>query len=460
MFYFREKELEILNRFHRSSTASAMAIFGRRRTGKTQLITHYNKEYLEDGMIYYQITNGDYTQALSDFKQSIEEVIGKDSVLQSIRTFKDVFQYLSKTLEREYIFVIDEFPILAKKNQNVPIEFQWIIDHGMGGQKLILMGSQLSFMKKQIYSEEEPLYGRFDEIIHLLPFTFDEVHTLFPDDDEAIKVYGSTWGVAQYVKFFMNFNNVDEAMGELFFNKDGRLFREADNLLMMELKDLTVYKKILRAIGYSGKTTSQIAAKCQMEQRALTPYIAKLSDLEIINEVINSFPSKKETKRYEITDLLFRFTNAFIEPNLSLIQMAGTESMPHILDHQYTEYLGVIYEEVIRNKIVFLGLNGEIPFMPLHFGKWWGNICENGKWHETEVDIIEYNESSVIIGECKYKSKKIGKSILDDLKTKSLFIPTGNRKIYYLLASKSGFTDDILSLKDDNLLLIESYELL
>ena len=88
--------------------------------------------------------------------------------------------------------------------------------------------------------------------------------------------------------------------------------------------------------------------------------------------------------------------------------------------------------------------------MPLHFGK----------WHETEVDIIEYNESSVIIGECKYKSKKIGKSILDDLKTKSLFIPTDNRKIYYLLAGKSGFTDDILSLKDDNLLLIESYELL
>ena len=98
--------------------------------------------------------------------------------------------------------------------------------------------------------------------------------------------------------------------------------------------------------------------------------------------------------------------------------------------------------------------------MPLHFGKWWGNICENGKWHETEVDIIEYNESSVIIGECQYKSKKIGKSILDDLKTKSLFIPIGNRKIYYLLAGKSGFTDDILSLKDDNLLLIESCELL
>ncbi len=73
--------------------------------------------------------------------------------------------------------------------------------------------------------------------------------------------------------------------------------------------------------------------------------------------------------------------------------------------------------------------------MPLHFGK----------WHETKADILEYIESSVIICECKYKS---------------LFIPTGNRKIYYLLAGKAGFTDDILSLKDDNLLLIESCELL
>ena len=84
----------------------------------------------------------------------------------------------------------------------------------------------------------------------------------------------------------------------------------------------------------------------------------------------------------------------------------------------------------------------------------------DGEWKETEIDYLAYDDQNIVIGECKYKSKKIGKSILDDLRTKSLFIPTDNRKIYYLLAGKSGFTDDILSLKDDNLLLIESYELL
>lgn len=91
------------------------------------------------------------------------------------------------------------FPFLAKKDENVPVEFQWIIDHGLGSIKLILLGSNLSFMKKQIGNREAPLYGRFDEIMEVRPFTFSQVRSLFPSRDDAMMVYSLTGGVAQYV---------------------------------------------------------------------------------------------------------------------------------------------------------------------------------------------------------------------------------------------------------------------
>ena len=118
------------------------------------------------------------------------------------------------------------------KDDHVTVEFQWIIDHGLGSNKLILLGSSLSFMKKQIGDREAPLYGRFNRILELRPFSFDEVHTLFPSFEDAVAVYARTGGVAQYVMLYKAYSSVKEADAALFFTPHGQLFQEAENLLM------------------------------------------------------------------------------------------------------------------------------------------------------------------------------------------------------------------------------------
>ncbi|MBQ9327769.1 MAG: ATP-binding protein [Solobacterium sp.] len=460
MFYFREDEIEAVTRFSASKTAHAMAVYGRRRAGKTQLITHCKYTFLEHEMVYFQVSSGDYIECLKDFTSTVQTETGEDTILSNISSFKDVFVYLEKVMDTGHIFVIDEFPVFAKRNSNVALEFQWIIDHSLKKHKLILMGSQLSFMKKQIYSDAEPLYGRFHEVLHLLPFTFEEVNTLFPDFHDAMKVYATTGGVAQYVAFCLDYPSVDEALSHLFFNKDGRLFSEADNLLMMELRDLTSYKKILRAIGYTGKTLAQIASKCGVDQRAVLPYIERLIELDIVNESNIVLSQKRQVKRYRITDLLFRFTNSFIEENKSFINIVGKDSMEHILDNQFNEFLGVAYEEIIRVSLMKAGIRKEIPFVAKHIGEWFGNVSENDTWHETQVDVIAYDDKNLIIGECKYTNKAIGMNILDKLKLKGQFISSGDRKKYYALASSSGFTDEVINAKGKDVILIHGTTIL
>ena len=135
MFYFRENELSQLRQFYEGS-GKACAIFGRRRVGKTELVLQSIKEL--DHSIYFQTSSFDYSEVLEDFKQTIKPIVSSKEILDSLNSFRTVFAYLNETLEQNSIIVIDEFPYLARKNEGIPAEFQWIIDHSLDRMKLVL----------------------------------------------------------------------------------------------------------------------------------------------------------------------------------------------------------------------------------------------------------------------------------------------------------------------------------
>lgn len=452
MFYFREEEMQEIRDFANTPSRKAMAVYGRRRTGKTELILHMIPEL--KNCLYFQVPGNDYALSLEDFKNELIALIGDRSIIEALSSFKSVFEYLSKTVKNDLIIVIDEFPFLAKKNDNVPYEFQWIIDHGLGAHmKLILLGSSLSFMKTQITDESSPLYGRFQTILKVRPFTFDEMRKLFEDFDECVNVYAMTGGVAQYVMFILEYGSYEEAVNRLFFNRNGRLFQEGQNLLRQELRDITVYTSVLRAIGRGEKDAQKIASAVNMDGRGIYTYLKKLAELEIVSEVVNPLPAKKEEKKYRIADYFMRFSYTFLEPHQSMISMLGKESKPYIMNEAYNEYLGFVYEDIIRDGIYKTAMTANIGFMPEKVGKWWGNVHGPEGWYETEADILAEAPAGVIVGECKYKNKAVGLNELELLKLKAQFIKSGKRKIVYLLASRKGFTDDLLKLRDDVILI-------
>ena len=456
MLYFRDEEKGYLRKFAESPTDKALAVYGRRRTGKTSLIIDFYHSFQEANQcFYYQCTSLDYSVCLKDFTEVLRPAFPNNSILERLASFREIFQYLTQLGVTGKIFIIDEFPFLARRNENVPTEFQWIIDHGLGGNKLVLLGSSLSFMKRQIGDREAPLYGRFSRAIEIFPFSFREVHELFPIFEDAVAVYARTGGVAQYVMMYRNYASVEEADADLFFHPLGPLFQEAENLLMQEVREVTTYMSILRAIGSGEKESGQIAERCRMDPRAVFPYLARLIDLQMIAVQENPLSARQKTKRYFISDLLYRFHFTFIEPRISLITTLHEKAIPYILDHHYSEYLGFVYESVIRSQCFDYGLRGIFPFMPHTVGKWWGSIQEEGEWKESEADVIAFDDHHLVIGECKYRTKAMGSSELEALKLKGQFIPARGRELFYLLASKNGFTEEIKHLQDPRVILID-----
>lgn len=313
-------------------------------------------------------------------------------------------------------------------------------------------------MKGQIEDSNSPLYGRFDENIYLKPFTYSEIKELFKNDSDAMNVYALTGGVAQYVMFFKEFNSVDKAINKLYFNRNGRLLMESGNYLSQELKDPSTYNLILRYLASSDKKASDIALNAKVDNRAIYSYLNKLEELNIIEPVSNPL-SNKNDKRYHICDLYLRFAYTFIEPNISLITSLQEKAKLYVLNERFNEYLGFVYEEIIRNNLYDYALSNKLNFIPITVGKWWGNICVNGKWMESEIDVVGVNKDNVVFGECKYRNKKVGVKELEYLKLKANFALKEGQKVCYLLASEAGFTDDLLNDKNDNLLLISGIEI-
>ena len=71
------------------------------------------------------------------------------------------------------------------------------------------------------------------------------------------------------------------------------------------------------------------------------------------------------------------------------------------------------------------------------------------------MDLIAYDDRHLIVGECKYRSKATGLQELDSLKLKAQFIPAKGRELFFLLASKNSFTEEVKLIQDSHLILID-----
>ena len=112
---------------------------------------------------------------------------------------------------------------------------------------------------------------------------------------------------------------------------------------------------------------------------------------------------------------------------------------------EFDVWVSKTYENLCRESILY---SKEIPFPLLETGRWWDK--------NTEIDILGLGEKEIVFGECKWSKKKVGLSVLQELQEKAKKFPKKEKRVeYYILFSKSGFTNELISLKNqsDNIIL-------
>ena len=192
MFIGREKELSALNRLYSSDKFEFAVIYGRRRVGKTALISEFIKD---KKAIYFMGVESNEKQNLENMSRSIIEYANGIEADTTFLYFQAAIEYVFALAENErLIMVIDEYPYLARSSKSLSSTLQMVIDKNKDNSKLmlILCGSSMSYMEDHVLAYKAPLYGRRTAQMKLKPFDFEETCRYFKNmsaEDKA-SMYG------------------------------------------------------------------------------------------------------------------------------------------------------------------------------------------------------------------------------------------------------------------------------
>ena len=453
MFVGRHQELEQLNQAYQENDFQFTVIYGRRRIGKTSLIN----EFLKDKKAIYYVAleeNAEdnlkrFSDAISIFKNTDQG--GKEKFANFEECFKEITRLAQ---EQRVILVIDEFPYLAKAYPTISSMLQSYIDHEFKETNLflILCGSSMSFMERQVLGYQSPLYGRRTLALKLEPFKLSEAHEMLPklSKEDAFIINTVCGGVPQYLSYMSDSMSVADNIKKNFLTKSGRLFDEPNNLLQQELRDPTNYNSIINAIASGASKHSKIAQSAHLQTGPLTTYLNNLIDLGIVEKKLPVTEQKKSKSKnivYRICDGMFRFWYTFVGKQTDLIERGLTDLAWVKVQKGLSDFMGPEFEKYSQDFMWSQDMNEKIVPNPfIHLGNWWGT--DKRTHQQVELDIVGFSddERDGYFGECKWKNEPIPRSVLEKLIANSEIFKYPIK--HYYLFSKSGFTDSCRELAE------------
>ncbi|MCM1025357.1 MAG: ATP-binding protein [Roseburia sp.] len=448
MFYCRENELNTMNRRYEKGKFECVVIYGRRRVGKTALINEFCRD---KAAIYFSALNASSRENLEALSKAIYTCKNPEGTnAPTYRSYDDALDEITAMAREErLVFVIDEYPYLARAENSFSSRLQHIIDHVWqdSGLYLILCGSSMSFMEYQVLGYESPLYGRRTAQLRIQALTYKEITAFHPDlslEDQAL-LYGITGGIPHYVNRLEVSGDIREALLENLFNTSGYLFEEPENLLKQELREPAIYNSVISAVAGGASRANEISTKVGLESGICAKYIRVLLDLGILKKEtpVTEKPGRKTI--YELDDTFFRFWYRFVPQNMSAISSGRIRRIyAGAIERFLPDYMGLVFEEICRE---YLSRYAEgLPIALREVGQWWGTDPNEKK--EIQIDIVgtpaEGNE--YIIGSCKFRNGQIGVEELELLRRYANVFGKGSKYHFYIF-SKSGFTAPLRELE-------------
>lgn len=461
-FVNRAKEMKILEDAYSTEGASLFILYGRRRVGKTELISRFTGNR---GVYFLATAEGDRVN-VSSFKVIISKFLGDDSLLGA--SFDDWLSFFSvlvssssfqaKAKRSKIIIAIDEFPYLIEANRAIPSVFQKIFDTILrqANVMLILSGSSISMMENEVLSYRSPLYGRRTGQLRLGPLEFrylkEFVDYGFEDLCNTYFVFG---GVPEYLlKLDPGLKFLENVSGNI-LSKGASLYEEAEFLLRTEFREPRNYMLILRSISYGNHTLGEICGYSGLDKSMVSKYLDILMSLGLIMpEKPFGSPEKFKRRLYWISDHYLKFWFRYVLPHKSEIESSHAEEVLNDILKDFASFAGEQFENLIKELL----MDGMLGRSFNAASRWWGRNSTGKKGQNIEeIDIVAYSETrgEMLFAECNWTSNPVPLSVVASLKSKSEMLREQypGRKYVYAVFSKSGFTGDLSAVQKDTVLM-------
>jgi len=442
MFINRKTELDLLEERRNEGKAEFIVVYGRRRVGKTALLTEFLRR---NGGIYLLARETSEAENLKRFSQRLAEHFNDEFLVKNpFQSWDAFFEYLAQKNGERLALVIDEFPYLVKGNPAVPSILQeyWDLKLSKSRVYLVICGSSISMMEK-LLGYKSPIYGRRTAQLKVSPLGFFEARAFLPRYplEDFVKAYGILGGTPAYLLEFEDSKSIEENLRS-YFRPDSFLYSDARFVLMEELDEPRNYFAVMEAIARGKTTLGEIMNETGLERGTVAKYISILTDLGFVRREVPVTASRKSRKgRYYIADPYFAFWFRYVHPNVDLIETGQGDFLVELVMKDLNEYLGWVFEEIAREFLTGLNKKGKLPFRFTKIGRWWHR--------NEEIDLVALNKSEKksLFVEVKWKSlsKREARGILKDLERKAELVGLKGWEKSYGLVAKSVEGKDALT---------------
>lgn len=458
MFIGREKELSDLNELYQKQRFQMFVLYGRRRVGKTTLLNEFCKDKQS---IFYSAEQSNDKLNLDKFSSLVFQYYHETNLV-AFSSWTNALSYIDeRQKEKRMVLVIDEFPYLVRKNRALLSEIQHLIDHKLknGNLFIVLCGSYMGFMEKEVLGSKSPLFGRRTGQLHMKPFSYQTSIKFLEDfsDEEKLQLYGAFGGTPLYLQQIHAEESVEENIKRAFLKNTSYLYEEPLLLLRQEVQEPGVYSAIIETIASGYTKTNEISTKIGEDAAKCLKYMKTLCELGIVYKETPF--GEKETSRktiYGISDFMFRFWYRYVFANRTLIETGAKEAVwLKKIEPDYNNYMGLVFEKVCMDYLMEQNAKGKLPILCTSVGRWWGT--DPATRTQVEIDVIAKDGNEYLIGECKWRNEKLDLSVLRNLKEKADIFNKNREHTWFMLFSKSGFTQAVIeeAKRDDCLLLVD-----
>ena len=462
MFIGREAELKFLEDKYQEGRGQLIVLYGRRRVGKTETLREFCKGKPH---VFYSCTQSTDKVQLVKFSQLMlkEDIPARDYITE----FADWEKAFHAILDLPYgdskkLIVIDEFPYMCKGNDSIPSILQNLWDSELkdANVMVILCGSAMSFIEKELLAEKNPLYGRATGIYKMEAMGFYDAARFFPDYSPRDKVltYAVLGGIPHYLNQFDPKKSLGENIKRNILTKGSVLYSEVDFLLHQELRETPIYNSIIEAVALGNTKLSDISQKAMIDSTSKTSvYLRNLIELGIVEREFSVDVKLKEKVNasrgvYCLTDNFFRFWYTFGFANFSQLEDGDVDGVyEYVVEPALHEFSSFIFEDVCKEFVKEQQKRNALPFRYSKMGRWFGkttirdeHAATGLRTAETEIDLlaIDREEKNYLVGECKFKKQPFRYS--EYLNTVAKLTSQKQKAVfYYALFSESGFDEKI-----------------
>ncbi len=418
MFVGRQRELRLLEQAWGSPEGAFVPVYGRRRVGKSELLLKHAEN---KPAVYYLGKKAPAALQMAEFAREAAVALKQPLLDRFSGTWKELLVAIEEQHQGsgKLLLILDEFQWIVEGSPELPSVLQELWDRrwrNSGRVMLVLCGSFIGFMEREVLGQKSPLFGRRTAQIRLQPFEHIEAarfHRGWSLVDKA-RVRFVCGGIPLYLRMFDTSVSFEKNLEEQLLSEFAPLHREPEFLLREELRDVQNYQAVLRAIASGKRTAKNIASASGVEERSLHYYLQQLVELGYVARrypLTSRTPAARDV-RFILDDPLLRFWFRFVFPNNSYIQHMGpARAFRDRIKPELDAYFGSCFERLCREALPHLYAREGIT-ASFEVGEYWNR--------DVQIDVVGLRDDGwTDLGECKWATVRSPKALHAELETRA-----------------------------------------